>query len=88
MATSEETRVPRVMHERMIEDRVREVYERKTCEKMESVEWEGVIDEWGKLAEVMVAAASEVCGERRGRASKPLGGGKGKRVGGSPLCCK
>ena len=71
VATSEETRVPRVMHERMSEDRVREVYERKTCEKMESVEWEGVIDEWGKLAEVMVAAASDVCGERRSRASNP-----------------
>ena len=50
VATNEETRVPRVMHERMSDERVREAYERKTCEKMESLEWEGVDDEWGKLA--------------------------------------
>ena len=72
----EEKRVPRVMHERMSDERVRAEYERKTREKMEDLEWEGESDEWGKLAEVMVGAASEVCGEGRGRASNPWMVGK------------
>ena len=80
-AVTEEKRVPRVMHERMSEDRVREAYERKTCEKMEGREWEGENDEWGKLAELMVAAAREVCGEGRGRASNPWMVGRDDELG-------
>ena len=67
----DEKRVPRVMHERMNDESVREEYERVTGERMEGLEWEGESDEWGKLAELMVGAAKEVCGEVRGRASNP-----------------
>ena len=70
-AVREERRVPRVMHERMSDERVRSEYERVTRERMEGLEWEGERDEWGKLAEAMVGAASEVCGEGSGRASNP-----------------
>ena len=70
-AVREEKGVPRVMHEKLSEESVREQFERKTREKMEGVELEGESDEWGKLAEVMLDAAIEVCGVRRGRANNP-----------------
>ena len=70
-AVREERRVPRVMHERLGDEGVREEYERKTRERMMNLLWEGESDEWGKLAEVMVGAASEACGEGSGRASNP-----------------
>ena len=77
----EEKRVPRVMHERMNDERVREEYERQTNARMKGLEWEGESDEWGKLAEVMVEAAREVCGEGRGRASNPWMVGREEELG-------
>ena len=70
-----------VMHERMSDERVREEYEVKTCEKMEDVNWEEERDEWSKLADVMVEAAREVCGEGRGRASNPWMVGREEELG-------
>ena len=77
----EEKRVPRLTHDRMRDERVREECERMTSEKMEDLEWEGESDEWGNLAEVMVDTAKEVCGEERGRASNPLMVGREDELG-------
>ena len=68
---TEERGVPRVIHEKLSEESVREEFERETRERMEGLEWEGERDEWGKLAEVLLGAASEVCGVRQGRANNP-----------------
>merc|ERR1712148_63824 len=68
---TEDRGVPRVIHEKLSEESVREEFERETRERMEGLEWEGERDEWGKLAEVLLGAASEVCGVRQGRANNP-----------------
>ena len=76
----EERGVPLVIHEKLSEESVREEFVRETRERMEGLDWEEESDEWGKLAEVMLGAASEVCGVRRGRANNPWMVGREEEV--------